>query len=280
MCLYLKPDGDELLYQDIVGLIKCSVAPNMTKSMQHKLSLRLRSLADTPYDAPTRPSHTVLILDKNMTCLPFECMSELIGRSVTRAPSMSCLHDLLVRQQHTPNNPCQKISYVLNPAGDLLNTEKRFKDYLSKLDGVVGKTPSADFMTNALQSDVYMYFGHGNGERYCKNVDVRKLDKCAVAFLFGCSSGKLNENGAFELSGAIMDYLIAGSLSIVCNLWDVTDRELDTQSLAVLESTGLLPNNSGNTVNVAEAVASSRNKCRLEYLTGAAMVVYGLPLKF
>jgi separase len=80
------------------------------------------------------------------------------------------------------------------------------------------------------------------------------------------------------------------SPSLVANLWDVTDRDIDRLSEEVFKklhldashvpdessaSPGLLPISNMSTV---AAVNASRDACKLKYLTGAAPVVYGIPV--
>lgn len=87
------------------------------------------------------------------------------------------------------------------------------------------------------------------------------------------------------------------SPSLVGNLWDVTDREIDQLSLVVLNALhldqtqpaskrsggasaavrrgpGILPI---SPLSITQAVNASRDQCKLKYLTGAAPVVYGIP---
>lgn len=75
------------------------------------------------------------------------------------------------------------------------------------------------------------------------------------------------------------------SPSLVANLWDVTDRDIDRLSEAVLESMHLNGSETTDKVarnrrkrSTAEAVGDARSKCKLKYLTGAAPVVYGVPV--
>lgn len=64
----------------------------------------------------------------------------------------------------------------------------------------------------------------------------------------------------------------------------MTDKELDKVAQAVFNKMRLESNEvkrwsgekEGRT-SVVEAVASSRDACKLKYLTGAAVVVYGIP---
>jgi len=50
----------------------------------------------------------------------------------------------------------------------------------------------------------------------------------------GCGSGALKGVGnqsLFEPGGAVLGYLFAGSPAVVGNLWSVTDRDLDRESI-------------------------------------------------
>ena len=97
------------------------------------------------------------------------------------------------------------------------------------------------------------------------------------------------------------------SPSLVANLWDVTDKDIDKLSESVFQnlrldeqhvrnweaSSGVMPNardtktkkkgldsNDGPAfegISIVAAVARSREACKLQYLTGAAPVVYGIP---
>ena len=51
----------------------------------------------------------------------------------------------------------------------------------------------------------------------------------------GCSSGNLRDGGDFEPSGMALQYLLAGAPAVVANLWDVTDRDIDTVTATILE---------------------------------------------
>lgn len=83
-----------------------------------------------------------------------------------------------------------------------------------------------------------------------------------------------------------MDFLFR-SPTLVANLWDVTDREIDRVASAVLSklridgdhlnAKGKNKNDDSSVVSVVQAVAEARESCKLKYLTGAAPVVYGIP---
>lgn len=108
--------------------------------------------------------------------------------------------------------------------------------------------------------------------------------------------------------------MASGAPALLGSLWDVTDGDIDRFAGRVLERWGLLKRGSveaqegglaaakggkgrarvrkgkqnkgkeGNEegdwgrMNLCEAVGRSRGDCYLEYLNGAAMVVYGVPV--
>lgn len=106
--------------------------------------------------------------------------------------------------------------------------------------------------------------------------------------LWGCSSGELRDMGDFDRVGTPNNYMIAGCPTLVANLWDVTDRDIDKFALAVFDKMNIHPKEvekwhkgkkraDEGKVSIAAAVAQSRDACKLKYLTGAAVVVYGIP---
>jgi separase len=52
----------------------------------------------------------------------------------------------------------------------------------------------------------------------------------------GCSSGTLHCKGGYAPQGAPLSYLFAGSPSVIANLWDVSDKDIDRFSKALLNS--------------------------------------------
>ncbi|PWZ00251.1 hypothetical protein BCV70DRAFT_231867 [Testicularia cyperi] len=207
----------------------------------------------------------------------------------------------------------RKAFYLLNPAGDLVQSQARFEPWLrsrSTTDswrGIVGRQPIINEVTDALSAtDLFLYFGHGGAEQYVRASKVRELERCAVAMLWGCSSAVLQDHGDFDRTGTPLNYMCAGSPAIVGNLWDLTDRELDSVCEGVFGRLGLMheservevkksnattsrtakqqPNHATvasrvpQEMSLTRAVAESRNDCKLPYLTGAAAVVYGVPV--
>ncbi|KAF9431145.1 hypothetical protein BGZ94_008295 [Podila epigama] len=279
-------------------------------------------------------SHVVLILDKHLQMFPWESCPVLRDEAVSRLPSISFLRDRILQQQMkkqrsdtedpfsemetdeglahavTPTVSrrwedvevdARRTFYVLNPGGDLKRTEQEFGDYVSHQpgwQGVIGRPPlDMECINGMVNNDIYIYFGHSGGEQYIRSCQIRQLGQCAVSLLLGCSSGSLKGPGEFDPTGNVMNFLLAGCPTVVANLWDVTDRDLDRLSKAVFARWGLDDNlkRPGSTrggesggqlrrgrgyrgrLSLVEAVKMSRDECRLKYLVGAATVVYGIP---
>ena len=89
------------------------------------------------------------------------------------------------------------------------------------------------------------------------------------------------------------------SPALTATLWDVTDRDIDRYTTSVYKRLGLDPahviqqekpraehsnpgllplSNQGMGTSTVQAINSSREDCKLTYLTGAAVVHYGIPV--
>lgn len=243
------------------------------------------------------------------------------NRAVSRLPSLACLRDRIVRhelsqpQDGSLRNPSglhvhrNNGASILNPAGDLKATQAKFEPPLQELSSwtmITQREPTEDEMKLCLEScEIFLYFGHGSGSQYIRARTLRKLERCAVAVLMGCSSGALAEAGEFEPYGTPQNYMQAGCPAVLANLWDVTDGDIDRFSYKVLQKWGVFDNARGqlptspvkrcrkpkahhnaesvksvdiDRVSLDEAVAQGRNECRLRYLNGAAPVIYGVPV--
>ncbi|EFE31688.1 separin, putative [Trichophyton benhamiae CBS 112371] len=256
--------------------------------------------------APTPPRHTILVLDKSLHAFPWESMECLRNCSVSRMPSLDCVRDQILRLTTQERHEGGQFgfyanrdsgTYLLNPAGDLKSTEDIFKEPLSVLKGWSGRIKTApteeEFESSLRTKDILLYFGHGSGAQYIRGRTIRRLDKCAVTFLMGCSSGAMTEAGEFEPYGTPWNYMHAGTPALVATLWDVTDKDIDRFTTSVFERWGLFPtpdttakrpiaSASGikhtGQVGLDTAVAGSRDTCILKYLNGAAPVLYGVPV--
>ncbi|EHK96041.1 putative Separin [Glarea lozoyensis 74030] len=250
--------------------------------------------------------HTILILDKALHAFPWESLPCLNGQAVSRLPSLGCLRDRILLQRGQASDGCpdghyvdrQNGSYILNPAGDLKNTQATFEKSLQDLDnwdGIVKREPKEEeIKENLVSKDLFLYFGHGSGAQYIRAREIRRLEKCSVTFLMGCSSGTLVDAAEFEAYGPAINYMHAGCPALVATLWDVTDKDIDRFAKSTFESWGLFQaecsiekrgkgkkkaqHPSTEKVSLVEAVAKGREACNLRYLNAAAVCVYGVPV--
>lgn len=239
-------------------------------------------------ERPPSDEHLLLALDKNVQGLPWESIPILRGRAVSRIPSLPFLLDQVALSKYVQQPTghftidATRTRFFLNPSGDLTGTQSRFDDRLAALEkrgwtGIRGRAPSSDDMVSALTtSELVMYFGHGGGEQYISGTKVRSLPRCAVTMLWGCSSGILRDQGDLDRTGTPNDYVLAGSPCLVGNLWDVTDKDIDRLTAGVMDNLGLGTKDKG--MSVVQAVSAARTVTKLQYLTGAAPVVYGIPV--
>jgi separase len=154
---------------------------------------------------------------------------------------------------------------------------------------------NAFFRSHHSSSELFIYCGHGTGDKLCDTYKFRKWEVPA-AMLWGCSSGRLSIQGVHDPAGAVLNYLIGGAPFVVANLWDVTDRDIDRLSVDCMKrvfdsdtataadnsnSSARMPNhrNCPSSVNsLGSAVAAARTVCKLKNAVGSAAVLYGLPV--
>ncbi len=128
-------------------------------------------------------------------------------------------------------------------------------------------------------SDIFIYCGHGAGEKHFHRDEVLKLKgaKLSAALLFGCSSGRLEREGIFGPNGAVLAYLRAGSPAVLAMLWDVTDKDVDRLCLRLLEDWIEGKVSECRNRSLGHMLQDSRDVCKLKNLNGLAPVCYGLP---
>ncbi|XP_053297462.1 separin isoform X2 [Pleuronectes platessa] len=243
------------------------------------------------HTALSRPSgrdeprgHVVLILDKYLQKLPWESISILKSHSVSRMPSLHSLIGLSIQKVNDSQSvlrqgvDTKKAFYVLDPDANLGNSQDRFKEWFSSnpdWEGVCGVAPDSGQLEEAVANkDLYIYVGHGAGARFLDGQTVLKTPIRAASLLFGCSSAALAVRGDQEAQGIILNYLIAGCPFALGNLWDVTDRDIDRFTKALLESWFA----AGPGAPLLEHMGPSRQATNLKHLIGAAPVAYGLPV--
>ena len=261
-----------------------------------------------------KSQHLILVLDKELQVFPWESLPCLRGQAVSRMPSMGSIWERLRTIRGQSSNfeghvlPRTNGAYILNPASDLKSTqatfERLFQDQLPGYRAIVNRPPVEDEFEAALkEKSLMLYFGHGGARQYTRPRTIRKMEKCAVTLLMGCSSAKLTECGVYEPYGMPLDYLSGGSPAVVGALWDVTDRDIDRFALELIAGWGLIEETDssgawGNSksrgrakvkashserqkqgpISLDQAVADARDACWLKYLNGAAPVMYGIPV--
>ncbi|XP_060678360.1 separin [Hemiscyllium ocellatum] len=248
-----------------------------------RLQAAVHALRCLPTDPPrTCSSQLVLILDKHLQRLPWESIPTLRAHRVSRLPSFQFLlayvaaSTLQLRSVLTEGLNPSSVYYVLNPQGNLPNTEKTFKDWFRRRpgwEGVVGRGPSEGKLKSVLcNRDLYLYAGHGAGVRFLEGQEVQKLSCRAASLLLGCSSAALALRGDLEGVGILLKYMMAGCPLFLGNLWDVTDKDIDRYMDRLLR--GWLE--AGSQTSLLQYVAHARTAPKLKYLIGASPVVYGL----
>uniref|UniRef100_A0A673YGM5 separase n=1 Tax=Salmo trutta TaxID=8032 RepID=A0A673YGM5_SALTR len=282
----------ERLLEEMEGLLGCWRGLLLPLTSDPELSVQAKHLQKTLAAWGAQTSEEMLKVLLPHSCpllqylqkLPWESISCLRPCSVTRMPSLHSLLGHCALKESDPDcvlnggvDPKQ-VFYVLNPDANLGDTEERFKQSFTSeqhWQGVCGVAPDPDQLQDAVTAkDLYIYVGHGAGARFLDGQRILKKEMRAASLLFGCSSAALAVRGELEGTGIILNYLMAGCPLILGNLWDVTDRDIDRFTKALLESWL----SAGPGAPLLDHMALSRQATHLKHLIGAAPVVYGLPI--
>lgn len=285
------------------------------RDIAHTTMSRIAQIIKQGSIKSSRKCYTLLVVPPQLSHLPWECLP-IFEQSpyVMRLPSFHIFEYLCTLEQEIKELPKmvngRKSFYVLNPSGDLSNTQKRITDFVGQFNwpGLVGEVPTRDQIRLALtESELFLYIGHGSGGRYWRST-VRETYCNAVSILMGCSSIKIYDEGpGFDGRSSLYEYLIARCPCVVGCLWMVTDGEIDRFFMALMEycfmesspkndsksknkkminsksqhNTGQETQNNIKTESIklfTEAIVKARLSCKLPYLTGASVVAYGLPV--
>jgi Peptidase family C50 len=222
--------------------------------------------SDNVFNVPSQKQSRCLLLSSSLHRFPWESIFDM--------PFTRILLVVKLSNSEPSPTPSDQIGYVINPSGDLMETERRFAPkVLSSTDfaGIIGKAPTSDeFISLLTSSRLFLYFGHGAGDTYVNASKIAKLDKIAPSLLIGCSSGKFQLQGEADPEGIPISYSKASADYIVANLWDVTDKDIDAFAMNLIDH--LL--DCGSDANVPLSVHLSRKVCNLKYINGAAPVIY------
>ncbi|KAK0402766.1 hypothetical protein QR680_016517 [Steinernema hermaphroditum] len=239
---------------------------------------------------------TIFNLPAALSCIPFESMPFFSEYPlVCRIPSFKLFCNLIRTTAEVPKPVnCRSSFYILNPGGDLQDTEKRVRDIIEsyEFDGIRGQAPTSEMIKEVLgKYDVLLYIGHGSGGRYFSRRAVRTSECKAVSILMGCASvGIESAVHNFDGRSAVYDYMMARCPCVIGCMWMVTDGEIDKYLVALLKYCfSHLQTTSVDKVvdSVAteegyrtflRGIAEARKACRLPYLTGGSVVAYGLPI--
>nr|TKW23443.1 hypothetical protein SEVIR_4G292500v2 [Setaria viridis] len=327
-CLYQL-----ILYKGYVGRGQCCEKDRLRSFSSWQIDTKaletLKCLIENTVDGLLESADrgpVILILDINVQMLPWENLPVLRNQEIYRMPSMGNIFLALTRCNNhykdgnvvAPRFPAIdpfNTFYLLNPNGDLSSTQKEFEQFFRnyKWKGNAGHNPTSEELVMALANyDLFLYFGHGSGAKYINLKEIEKLNNCASAVLMGCSSGALHCKGSYAPHGAPLSYLSGGSPAVVANLWDVSDKDIDRFSKALLHSwlredsaddsncsqcsqltqefesinIGVEGNDRRNVdtkrcscrqIRVASNLSKPRSACRLPHLIGASPVCYGVP---
>eukprot|EP00892_Ulva_mutabilis_P006336 jgi/Ulvmu1/4074/UM019_0052.1 len=164
---------------------------------------------------------------------PWEAIEPLATRPVFRTLPGLCAHRQAVATDESM--PCkvdvQQAMYVVDPAGDLPGTRKRFEPWFRSISSWHGTCGAPAMEQQELHERMrghkfFIFLGHGAGLR--GGTDRLPLPSPA-ALLMGCSSASLGvaSDSATAAAGPTAAYIAAGSPCVIANLWDVTDRDID-----------------------------------------------------
>lgn len=211
-----------------------------------------------------------LILPPLMLSLPIEYSSVLRDYVFVRRIG-SGLNSLKKKS----SVPCFK--YVLNPGAEGLENLLIQQPRWSGKCGPPTLTDS-EFIALLKTADVFLFSGHGGGEKHWSGASVQRLAASGsaplITLLMGCSSAKPYGDHLAPFCTPF-HYLIGGSALVVGTLWDVLGREMDRMSEYVLERIDKTTDE--DLVNhFPKIVASSRSACKLKNISGASLIMYGV----
>lgn len=300
-----KMMGEETSMEGKDGDEESAVVPLKTRSTRTKRAVPKKqdtatgkkTVSASATFSETARHPLILILGKELQHLPWESLPVLHSHSVCRVPSLaflvSALSQLSSSSSHTttvpstwPSLSVKKGYYILNPNQDLPATQSRFEGPLaehSTWKGIVSVPPSPSQFSSALStSNLFVYIGHAGGQQFLNLDELSRVNVKAAALLMGCSSGSMTYEGDYETMGVPLSYLLSGCPLVVCNLWDVTDKDSDNLTMFLLEKCGITfpegTETENKVQNLAAWMTSARSQCKLRYLNGAATICYGIPL--
>lgn len=186
-----------------------------------------------------------------------------------------------------PERALRHKAFVINPNGDCRTTETSILPRLEE-SGWEGRSghpslPDKEFANLLSQSDVFLFSGHGGGEKHWPGSLVQRLPlhpesrgSKSVAMLMGCSSAKPYGDYAASFCTPF-HYLVGGFRVVVGTLWDVLGRELDRMTVHMIAEIEKIESTREMEENFPEIVARAKKMAKLTHLSAASIVVYAFP---
>lgn len=191
----------------------------------------------------------------------------------------------------TPSIKVNSCWYAVDPENNLPNTRVTMQGFLEPYTvkynwrGYIGEIPPlSDIKSYHDSCDLFIYCGHGAGEKLIDSKAIKRSLTCPASLLWGCSSGKLVVHGIHDPTGAALSYLIGGAPYVLGNLWDVTDKDIDRLTIQCMSSyldSIEETDKCKKETSICDSLVKARDCCKLKYAVGSAPVIYGisLPLK-
>ncbi|KAF2077934.1 hypothetical protein CYY_000735 [Polysphondylium violaceum] len=238
----------------------------------------------------------VFIIDKVLQSFPIETLEPFSQSSTYRVPSFAFQRHLTLDsttghcKQEREYVDTKSLFYIINPSGGLSETQDYFIPLFNKhfpsWAGIAGQIPTKPQYQNALEdNEIFFYMGHGSGEQYFRGDRIQKLSKCGVSILMGCKSGHLEEQGEFEPTGIILDFLLAGSKAVIGNIFDVPTSDCDRLTRSFIKTWFLneydpkdVNSINNQDMDISYALAIARKSCEWKYLVGGSCISYGIPI--
>lgn len=206
--------------------------------------------------------------------LPIENLPLLFNFPIIRTNSY-----LYIYNNNNKNDIILKPSdlfYLLNPSGDLKDSEKYLYQFFTKnnIPGIKGYNPSEkELISNLTQKKMFIYCGHGDATKFISLDHIKHNHIAFLTFLFGCSSGNVSNITGRDTQpfGLPHYYLMNGCPFFLGFLWTVTSKDLDKLLMDIF--TNIISNNKNSSL-ISNILIGKRFISR-RYLNGSALVVYG-----
>lgn len=233
---------------------------------------------------------SILCLDPAVQSFPWENCPYLMKDAFYRAPDLASVCAIAFNRHCSkpeklksslPVVNLQSTFYVVDPEDNLpslVGFEKQFEG-IPRWKGLSGSIPPWEDMCEALNTyDMYIYLGHGSGEKAIPSKNLQNTRCRSAGLIMGCNSARLWACGDYEPSGRILDFLLAGCPAVIGNLWVVSDQDVNRYSQAIIDS-WQYSGPERDSVFLAVSAKAGRSSCKFRYLVGAAPVCYGIPLE-